>query len=271
MSDIPWVKFYAGDFLNGVADLSPHEISAYTIILMRIYDEDRAIPNDPQKIARRCNMRPTQCSKAIKSLISEGKLFLVDGCLDNNRAIKERESRHKLSTKQAKNARSSVQEVSEKPNENNESAEPRHSQNEAMAQPYQKPEARSQIDTVKATVSRDAEAWKVHENCCELVGVSPEKHMAFASGGIVSSWLGGGADPELDIYPTIRRVMASRDSPPGSMQYFTKAVADAKATREQPLPAGQAKQPARASPAQTRLAGFSEALNILNAKSEERT
>jgi len=74
MSKVPWIKWYSGDFLNGIADLSPHEIALYTVILCRIYDEDRPIPHDIRKLARRCNMRLPQCERALQSLLNEGKL-----------------------------------------------------------------------------------------------------------------------------------------------------------------------------------------------------
>jgi len=142
MSDTPWIKWYPADFLNGVADLSPHEIAVYTIILCRIYDEDRAIPHDVQKIARRCNMRVPQCEKVLKSLIDEGKLFSDDNVIDNKRAQKEREKRQETSSKQSRNSTKRWQEEAKKANKNNDSGIPRESQTDAKPMPTrsQKPE-----------------------------------------------------------------------------------------------------------------------------------
>jgi hypothetical protein len=58
-------------------------------------------------------------------------------------------------------------------------------------------------------------------------------------------WLQHGCDLELDILPTIRA--RSHKLRPGSVKnwsYFTQAVADAKASREAPMPEGNARQPA---------------------------
>jgi hypothetical protein len=55
-------------------------------------------------------------------------------------------------------------------------------------------------------------------------------------------WLQHGCDLELDILPTIRA--RSHKLRPGSVKnwsYFTQAVADAKASRELPMPEGHAK------------------------------
>lgn len=53
----------------------------------------------------------------------------------------------------------------------------------------------------------------------------------------VGQWLNSGADPELDIIPTIEAI-AKRDGyvPPRSLDYFTRPIAEARATRTRPLP-----------------------------------
>ena len=69
--------------------------------------------------------------------------------------------------------------------------------------------------------------------------------------GRVGQWLADGADPDLDIYPTIRRVMVRRGAqgPPASLNFFDRAIADALATRLRPMPEGtpndQRRQPTR--------------------------
>lgn len=59
-------------------------------------------------------------------------------------------------------------------------------------------------------------------------------------GGRVRAWINDGADLELDILPTIKRIMEKRNGqePPRSLKYFDQAIADAKATRLNPLPPG---------------------------------
>lgn len=58
--------------------------------------------------------------------------------------------------------------------------------------------------------------------------------------GMTEAWLRSGADLELDILPTIRRLMAKRgQDPPRSLGYFSQAIADSLASRTQPLPPGK--------------------------------
>lgn len=97
--------------------------------------------------------------------------------------------------------------------------------------------ARDPVMKTEIAVNGAVDPEAVHERCCELIGVSREKHMAFAASSVVRSWLAGGLDPEIDIYPTVEKLMSGRQGdPPGSMAYFTKAVTRAKVTRMAPLP-----------------------------------
>lgn len=72
-----------------------------------------------------------------------------------------------------------------------------------------------------------------------LIGVADDPRW-FGSYGRVQQWLASGADPDLDIYPTIQRVMTNRgtDGPPRSLAYFDRPIADAIASRTRPLPMG---------------------------------
>lgn len=152
MNNTPWIKWYSGDFLNGVADLSPHEIALYTVILCRIYDEDKAIPHDLKKLARRCNMRMPQCEKALNSLLSEGKLTSDGTFIDNERAQDEREKRQKTSAKQSVNASKGWQDGARKPNKNNGSGKPPHSQDDAKPMPTR---TRSQNQIEKKYIKKE--------------------------------------------------------------------------------------------------------------------
>jgi hypothetical protein len=85
-----------------------------------------------------------------------------------------------------------------------------------------------------------ASAREVGETVLAIMAVADDPRWV-GSYGRVHQWLADGCDPELDIYPTIRRVMAKRNGqgPPANLKYFDQAIADAKATRLTPLPRGQ--------------------------------
>lgn len=120
MGAVPWVKFYAGDFLNGIADLDPHEIAVYIVVLARIYDEGAPIKDKVETIARRCNMRPTSCAKALDSLVEAGKLVRENGTITNRRAEKEIKSRAKVVEKSTQAAATRWEKQAENTKENND-------------------------------------------------------------------------------------------------------------------------------------------------------
>lgn len=73
-----------------------------------------------------------------------------------------------------------------------------------------------------------------------LIGIRHDDPTWFGSWGRVSQWLADGADPELDIYPTVRRLMTrKRDGPPSSLNYFDRAIAQAVAERTRPMPTAE--------------------------------
>ncbi len=122
MSGLPWVKWFPGDFLNGIAALEPNEIAVYVVVLNRIYDESGPIADDIVAISRRCNMRPSSCQKALNALFEAGKLVLSEGLITNVRAEKEIKSRQKVSDKSTISIRTRWMNEREKRNEINETA-----------------------------------------------------------------------------------------------------------------------------------------------------
>lgn len=66
----------------------------------------------------------------------------------------------------------------------------------------------------------------------EAVGVADDPRW-LGDYSLVSAWLTAGYDLEMDVLPTIRRIMAQRNGqgPPKTLKYFTQAIADAHAER----------------------------------------
>lgn len=96
MSDTPWIKFYASDWLAGTSGLSAAERGVYITILALIYEADGSIPHDEGRLSRRCGVTKPAFSKLLAALLTEGKLTLEEGRLSNRRAeteLAERKSR----------------------------------------------------------------------------------------------------------------------------------------------------------------------------------
>jgi hypothetical protein len=92
-------------------------------------------------------------------------------------------------------------------------------------------------------------------------GVDLLPQLAVKNPSSITKWLAAGADVNLDIIPTVARLASKQ---PSSWNYFDRAVMDAKATRETPLPVGNAKA------ASKRSARPSTNPNIMQMSEEER-
>lgn len=234
MSEAPWVKWYAGDFLNGIADLGPNEIAVYAVVLNLIYDHGSSIADDVARISRRCGMRQTACEKALVRLVEAGKLKRQDGLISNRRAEKEIERRQKVSEKSAENARARWGVEKEKTNENNNSKMQPHDGGISERNAIQKPEARSQIDDVdlKAGAPQEpkeevAKEVEVGHRVAEIFGLANDPRW-LGSYGVAAGWLAAGFDPEKDIYPAakeiVERFRKQRKPVPHSLNYLTSVL-----------------------------------------------
>lgn len=79
----------------------------------------------------------------------------------------------------------------------------------------------------------------VGERVLEAAGIDPARWLGhFAP---ISGWLRAGADPEFDIYPTIKQLTKRTGyTPPRSLNYFTDAILRAHAERmADPVPSGE--------------------------------
>jgi hypothetical protein len=104
-------------------------------------------------------------------------------------------------------------------------------------EPTKDPAAASAPEAVKPK----AEHVAVGERIAALTGWDQSPNW-FGDYGRVIVWLKAGWSPELDILPTVERLMAGRNrkgqGPPRGLDYFETAIADAHASRTKPLPEG---------------------------------
>lgn len=106
----------------------------------------------------------------------------------------------------------------------------------ATAQQQHKEEQIKQInkDSCAYTRAREKENFRtVYDNGTDLF-----PQLADRATSAITGWLQSGADPELDILPTLRRA-AERKKNPRSWDYFTHAIADSVSARTNPLPQGK--------------------------------
>lgn len=95
----PWVKFFAGDFLNGVADLDAEQRGAYMTILCLIWDRGGPIPDDAGWLARRCGIGRRKWTILREQLVAMGKITIDGETITNRRAMRDLEVRGEVSEK----------------------------------------------------------------------------------------------------------------------------------------------------------------------------
>lgn len=88
-----WFKFFPSDFLTGVRNLNPIEITAYIVVICELYDHEGMCPRDDAQMSSACRIRKGDFTRALDSLIAKGKLNVTSGMLSNKRVSEEVERR----------------------------------------------------------------------------------------------------------------------------------------------------------------------------------
>ena len=199
------MPMYWADYFGDTMHLTTFQHGCYLLLIGAYWRRGGPLPNDFKYLAQICR---TSCDKLARYGNPVIALFTSkDGLLVHKRLEKEiLKSSNRLSSARAA-GRAGGQ------------ASHSHSHNNSK----------------KESSSEATPAIRV----LEVMGVrnDPNWH---GDAGRVTAWINDGADLELDILPTIQRLMTKRNGqgPPRSLRYFDGAIADARATRLQPLPHG---------------------------------
>lgn len=86
MPELPYIKFYAADFIGGTSGLSPAERGVYITLLCLMFDGDGPVLRDDARLARRCGAPKATFVRILGALIAAGKIIETDGFLSNERA-----------------------------------------------------------------------------------------------------------------------------------------------------------------------------------------
>ncbi|WP_395449917.1 YdaU family protein [Aminobacter sp. UC22_36] len=107
MSEMPWVRFFASDWLAGTRGMSAAETGIYITLVASMYERGEAVPEDHARLARLCGASNATFKTVLETLVAEGKISRVAGGLWNRRVEKEGIYRQEKSAagKQAASAR----------------------------------------------------------------------------------------------------------------------------------------------------------------------
>jgi uncharacterized protein YdaU (DUF1376 family) len=166
INKLPFIRWYASDFLAGTRGLKAFEIGIYTILLNLMYERCEPLPIDIGRLSRQCGCTKKSLSQTLELLKEDEKIIIKDGGLWNNRVEQEFFYRqNKISAaKQSANARW------KKPNENNGDGMRTQADRNAAGMLSQKPEARShkekKEDTNVSPKERGDEIMKLWNKTC---------------------------------------------------------------------------------------------------------
>ena len=226
MSDMPWFQFYPGDWLAGTRGMSVIENGVYITLIAAMYDRRGPIPNDADDIARMCGATKKQLVPALKKLVARGKLIVTDDGIWNTRVeseLKSSNARRELNKKAAE-ARWSSKDKG-KQWQGDASASSAQCENDAS----QKSEVRSQNSLAAEDKTPTAKSVELGQRITDYMGVTNDPRW-MGNWSLVAVWLGRGYDGELDIWPTVAAIVdrfkATGRKMPGSLAYFSKAIAD---------------------------------------------
>ena len=134
---LPFIRWYASDFLTGIRGLKSYQIGIYTVLLNEMYERCSPLPINIDKLSWQCGCTKPVFVKTLSMLKAEGKIIIKDGGLWNDRVeIEFNYRQNKISAaKTGANARW------KKPNENKDVPIEPQCGDDAVAMLSQKPES----------------------------------------------------------------------------------------------------------------------------------
>ncbi len=268
-----FVQYCAADFLADTVTLSPLAELAYRRICDMIYNSGDKLPDDDSKM--RIATKTERKWQAVKrELIKEGKITISGGCIHVEGCTKEflraegiveqRRGASKAAAEKRKllkqqrtgsaggpipgtpsGAKRSMTDSGSKASPKSVSVDPTYETPEVVMlesdNPLENQNTASPGDTptdphlgTSKSPPTGAVVKQVGDNVLLICGVEPESWQHDYE--VVGTWLNKGADPVLDIYPTVLSLM--KENPEfeplrnaGGLRYFTAAIARAMAER----------------------------------------
>ncbi len=87
MSELPYFKFYTGDFTKDTMDFSAEQIGAYTLLLIHMWNSDGWVSNNEQKLARVARMSVKKWKAICDDILM--KCIEKEGFIGNRRMLEE--------------------------------------------------------------------------------------------------------------------------------------------------------------------------------------
>lgn len=230
MAEFPALPIFTDAFIADTLHLSAAQTGGYLMLLMCAWrTKDCSLPNDDVRLAafsrmdKRSWMANREVIMSFWALNSSGQ-WIQKRLIDERKHAEDKRDQCSLAGKVSalkKKGRHSTNVPTDVPTE---------LQPPTLPTPY----------PLNAVGSSAADRVALGKRIGEVTGWNHNPSW-FGNYSRLEAWLAEGWDADLDILPTVRRLMASKQSsPPTSLKYFERAIADSYATRTAPTPKGTA-------------------------------
>ncbi|AMS43297.1 YdaU family protein [Aminobacter aminovorans] len=173
MSDMPWVRFFASDWLAGTRGMGAAETGIYITLVASMYERGAPVPEDHLRLARLCGASSAAFKAALECLVSDGKIRRIDGGLWNGRVARECAIRSEKSLAGKQAARARWRKTEQDQGAADADAVPPHS----VGTTSQKPETRPQepAGSCKRRGSRLPQGFSPDFDDAAKAGLSPDE------------------------------------------------------------------------------------------------
>ena len=176
MSD-PWYRRFPDNFLGGINGMTLEEKGAYGVVIDMIYQRGGPIADEPRYIAGICNCSVRKWNAIRQRLLDLGKIYVIDGCLMNERAGIELEKAAKVAREHAENGakggdKSAEMKAEAKKNNDLAQARLKHTRASSTSTPFKEGATRSD-PTVESVVRLDRSLEKeaaIWRECERIMG-----------------------------------------------------------------------------------------------------
>jgi uncharacterized protein YdaU (DUF1376 family) len=238
MAENPALPLWTDALLGDTQHLTQAEFGAYLLMLIVAWrSKDCALPNDDRFLAK--ITRSDRNWQRIKPNVIKFWTLCPDGQLRQKRLTYEYLAAQELKRQRSEAGKSSALKRKERLMTSVDAAmkqggnENPTSNPNPLSIPKEDPDNTASLDAAPRIPGAHERYGEVANRVLEITG---GKTLYLNR---VDAWLKAGADPELDIYPAIKRKLPEWRS--GSLVFFDGAVSDALKSRTAPLPAGQAR------------------------------
>jgi len=233
---VAYIRMYPTDWRTGCLGLSLEQEGLYIRMCMFVAETGRRVPLDDTEAARMMGTQTRNYRRVLGELLRLGKIKRHTDGYGNDRVEMEREratpqdrrSNGDVTAKHSGSNDDLTGVTDEKPQQNQD--------------PFTEPIPKPRDDVGLSASARDWET--LNGKLTDAAGpilAEIASHPGLLNLSIPTMWLNSGADLDLDILPTLREIAAKRRTAAKvkTWDYFTGAIANAKAKRERGLTAAQ--------------------------------